>query len=230
MHCHNYYYRSERQNTSDGHLNIKKTRTMNKLFTIMAAALLMMCGTANAQTSKKKTAAKAKVSAVVKTGIVGDATSAKSLELKTVALRPERIKINIDGKTDMSAAHIVAGNVVEVAYVKTSGGYVAKKITGNADYANAIGKWGCPDPLDSNKKMGVELKADGVAASVNMATLPYTRWELQGQPGKLILYGKSIGNGLSFDVQTTVTISKKNGKWIMTDDDTRATYKKDSEL
>lgn len=43
------------------------------------------------------------------------------------------------------------------------------------------------------KEQGFELFADGTAKSVNMATLIYQGWKVDG--GKLVLWGKSMGNG-----------------------------------
>ncbi|GLQ06122.1 lipocalin family protein [Sneathiella chinensis] len=44
---------------------------------------------------------------------------------------------------------------------------------------------------------GMELRADGKAFSINMATLPYSTWSMDGD--HLVLEGRSIGNGVSFD-------------------------------
>jgi hypothetical protein len=205
---------------------------VKKMLMGLAVAGMIVANATTAQAAVKKAVkkSKAKVSYIIKAGFVGDGTSMHCLELKTVEIHPKTINVMIDDNTDQTNANLVIGNVVEVKCVKTANGFLAKKIEGNADYNNAIGKWTCPDPIDSNKKMGVELDVKGEASSINMATLPYTRWELQGQPGKLILFGKSIGNGQTFNVETIVTISQKNGKWIMKDDKTDVVYTKEADM
>nr|WP_315148712.1 lipocalin family protein [uncultured Flavobacterium sp.] len=54
---------------------------------------------------------------------------------------------------------------------------------------NLVGDW----IIDDEYKAGFKLKADGTAESINMATLPYSKWELSGD--LLQLHGLSIGNG-----------------------------------
>ena len=53
---------------------------------------------------------------------------------------------------------------------------------------------------------GVELKADGSARSVNMATLLYDSWKLEKE--SVILHGTSIGNGVSGEFSDTLGIVK----------------------
>ncbi len=52
-----------------------------------------------------------------------------------------------------------------------------------------VGDW----IIDDEFKAGFRLKADGTAESLNMATLPYSKWELRED--LLQLHGLSIGNG-----------------------------------
>lgn len=54
---------------------------------------------------------------------------------------------------------------------------------------NLVGDW----IIDDEYKAGFKLKADGSAESINMATLPYSKWELSGD--LLQLHGLSVGNG-----------------------------------
>ncbi|MEG2065202.1 MAG: lipocalin family protein, partial [Alistipes sp.] len=65
----------------------------------------------------------------------------------------------------------------------------ATKVSVDATYCNAVGEWTMPDPIDSTKVMGINLMIQGDAASVNMATMVYKSWELQGPVGKLLLHG-----------------------------------------
>lgn len=57
-----------------------------------------------------------------------------------------------------------------------------------------LGKWLGSVP-GTEFEQGIELRADGTAVSVNMATLQYESWRLER--GKLLLEGTSIGNGIS---------------------------------
>lgn len=59
------------------------------------------------------------------------------------------------------------------------------------------GTWVEPVPGMPGMEQGFTLKADGSASSVNMATLTTERWTREGD--RLILEGKSIGNGQTID-------------------------------
>ena len=48
-----------------------------------------------------------------------------------------------------------------------------------------------------------------------MATLPIESWELQGEADKVILKGRSIGNGQTSDYTQTATIVEKDGKTFL---------------
>lgn len=43
------------------------------------------------------------------------------------------------------------------------------------------GKWTEPVPDMENQMQGIELKEDGKASSINMATLQYEKWEKKGE-------------------------------------------------
>lgn len=53
---------------------------------------------------------------------------------------------------------------------------------------------------------GIELRAGGEASSINMATLQYEKWQQQGD--RLILRGKSVGNGQTIDFTDTLQIDR----------------------
>ena len=97
-----------------------------------------------------------------------------------------------------------------------------------ATYAKAIGKWTMPDAIDSTKRMGVELQIEGKAGSINMATLPIESWELQGEADKVILKGRSIGNGQTSDYTQTATIVEKDGKTFLSLDGTETMLEKEN--
>jgi hypothetical protein len=217
-----------------------KTKEMKKFMMVFALVgmILSNCGTVEAQTAKKRVCRKkARVTRVVKktatvekVGFIGEGTSMHCIQLNTIGSKPETLTIMVDDNTDMSKSYILEGNVAKITCVKTADGLVAKKVEGSADYYNAIGKWTMRDPIDKTKKMGVDLEVNGKASSINMASLPYTSWELQGKPGKLYLIGKSIGNGGTFDEKTVVTIFKnKKGKWFMKVDGTDVVYTREAE-
>lgn len=187
----------------------------------MIAALVFGATSASAQKTRRKAKTKPATCMVRKPqtyiGFVGDGTTMHSLELRTIGTKKDTLFLPIDERADVKNAHLVIGNVVEVEYKKDGKDIIVTKITGSADYDNAIGRWTMPDPINKSKRMGVELSINGVAKSINMATAPYTSWELQGKPGKLILFGKSIGNGQTFDEKNIVTIKKIKGTWKMLD-------------
>lgn len=71
------------------------------------------------------------------------------------------------------------------------------------------GKWVEPVPGMEGLMQGVELEADGKASSINMATLQYEKWEMNGDT--LVLTGKSIGNGQTIDFADTLVVEKLTG-------------------
>ncbi|MGM9742935.1 MAG: lipocalin family protein [Candidatus Cryptobacteroides sp.] len=66
-----------------------------------------------------------------------------------------------------------------------------------------VGIWVQPVP-GMAMVQGIELKADGSARAVNMATLQYDSWTLDGR--NIILSGSSIGNGTSCSFSDTLGI------------------------
>ena len=66
-----------------------------------------------------------------------------------------------------------------------------------------VGIWVQPVP-GMAMVQGIELKADGSARSVNMATLQYDSWTLDGK--NIILNGNSMGNGMSCRFSDTLGI------------------------
>ena len=76
--------------------------------------------------------------------------------------------------------------------------------------------------------MGVELQIEGKAGSINMATLPIESWELQGEADKVILKGRSIGNGQTSDYTQTATIVEKDGKTFLSLDGTETMLEKEN--
>lgn len=63
------------------------------------------------------------------------------------------------------------------------------------------GSWVQPNPINEKEVQGFKLKNDGMAESINMATLVYKKWWTE--EGKLVLVAESIGNGSS-SIDTTI--------------------------
>ena len=66
---------------------------------------------------------------------------------------------------------------------------LARSAVRNADL---VGGWVEPVPGQAGQVQGMALQADGMARSINMATLSYMRWTVVN--GKLTLAGESCGN------------------------------------
>lgn len=67
-----------------------------------------------------------------------------------------------------------------------------------------LGDWVQPIPGMEDKQQGISLKENGVAASINMATLQYKSWE--AKDSLLLLSGTSIGNHTSSDFTDSLVI------------------------
>ena len=77
-----------------------------------------------------------------------------------------------------------------------------------------VGKWVEPNPGGAIEGVqGFELKEDGTAASINMATLVYDGWRVSGK--KLILSGESIGNGVTGRFADTLNIQRITGDTLV---------------
>lgn len=68
------------------------------------------------------------------------------------------------------------------------------------------GRWVEPVPGMEGQVQGISLEAGGKASSINMATLQFETWQRQGD--RLILSGKSIGNGVTIPFTDTLVIDK----------------------
>jgi hypothetical protein len=70
------------------------------------------------------------------------------------------------------------------------------------------GNWVAPISGQEAFKDGFTLNADGSAASINSATLKYTKWSTQGN--SLLLQGESIGNGQTAAFTDTFDVVKSS--------------------
>lgn len=68
------------------------------------------------------------------------------------------------------------------------------------------GTWVQPIPNMPTMTQGFILNPDGTAKSVNMATLQYDTWTLNGN--KLTITGRSIGNGQTIEFSETYILEK----------------------
>lgn len=59
-----------------------------------------------------------------------------------------------------------------------------------------VGTWVQPNPVNLSEVQGFQLNSDGSASSVNMATLLYRNWWINGDSLNLVV--ESIGNQVSF--------------------------------
>lgn len=78
-------------------------------------------------------------------------------------------------------------------------------VTAHSPYFYIQGQWVEPNPIDSTAVQGFALNEDGTAASIGMATLQITCWNLTA-PKALILTGESIGNGQTLPMCDTLTV------------------------
>ena len=163
------------------------------------------------------------------TGFITDAT------MNTVTVQDQSSESTYTFSTaeaDRSEAHgLLTGAPVVVEYKgRLEEGAQALKVATNPTYAEAVGRWMLYDPENPEFSMGIEIRVEGEAASINSATLVYTGWELLDEAGKILLKGQSIGNGGSFDFSQTGIISKDAaGNYSLTIEGTKIVYTKVSE-
>lgn len=163
------------------------------------------------------------------TGYIADAT------MNTVTVRDQSSEQTVTFSTmdaDKSEADgLLIGAPVVVDYKgELKEGAAATKVATDPTYAEAVGRWTMPDPIDSEGVMGIEIEIEGAARSINMATLVYTAWELQGEAGKILLKGRSIGNKQTIDFTQTGTIAKDaDGKYTLSIEGTDTVYTKSQE-
>ena len=62
-----------------------------------------------------------------------------------------------------------------------------------------VGEWIEVMPVNKQIIQGVNLKEDGTASSIGMATLQYKTWKISGN--QMILEGTSIGNGQTITIK-----------------------------
>lgn len=88
----------------------------------------------------------------------------------------------------------------------------AEGCCGTCKQGGIEGKWIQPIEGQEGKFEGFELKADGIAESVNMATLKFEKWSKDSTT--LTLSGKSIGNGQTIDFSDVYTIAQPDNNTL----------------
>lgn len=160
------------------------------------------------------------------TGFITDAT------MNTVTVQDQSSESTYTFSTeeaDRSEAHgLLVGAPVVVDYKgRLEEGAEAIKVATNPTYAEAVGRWMLYDPENPEFTMGIDIRIEGEAASIRSATLVYTGWELLDEAGKILLKGRSIGNGGSFDFSQTGIIAKDAaGNYTLTIEGTKIVYDK----
>ena len=132
---------------------------------------------------------------------------------------------------DKSEANgLLLGAPVTVNYSGKLEEAAASKVSTDPTYAEAVGNWTMPDPIDPDGVMGIRIMVEGEAQSINMATLRYASWELQGEAGKILLKGVSEGSGSPIEFTETATIAKDaDGIYTLTVEGNGAVYTKANE-
>ena len=184
-----------------------------KRIKIMAAAIAL-CGMTACSDNTPKTF----------TGFITDA----SMNTITVENAEGTFTFSTMDADKSEANGLLLGAPVVVDYKgKLEDGAAAAKVATDPTYAEAVGKWTMPDPIDPEGVMGIEILIEGQARSINMATLRYTSWELQGEAGKILLKGQSVGNGQTIDFTETGIIAKDaDGVYTLTIEGNKAVYTK----
>ena len=65
-----------------------------------------------------------------------------------------------------------------------------------------------PNPIDPEQEQGIEIRVNGVAASINMLTLRYEAWELAPEGDRIILSGVSEGSGGPYPSSKRLKLSR----------------------
>lgn len=106
-------------------------------------------------------------------------------------------------------AGIKPGSPVTISYkdeIRDSFG-TAWKVAAPANYNYLVGSWIQTYPVvPDGITQGFRLLENGAAESINMATLVYESWKVQGN--ELTLSGHSIGNGQTIDFSEVWTIER----------------------
>lgn len=84
------------------------------------------------------------------------------------------------------------------------------------------GSWVQPVPGMEEQMQGMTLASDGTAASLNMSTLVYETWRVNGNT--LTLSGESIGNGQTIAFTQNYTFSMPDNDTLVLTDESGAEF------
>lgn len=160
------------------------------------------------------------------TGFITDATM-NSVTVQDLSSE-QTYTFSTDEADRSEARGMLLGAPVVVEYKgKPDEGARALKVATNPTYADAVGRWMLFNEEHPEFSMGVEIRVEGEAVSINSATLLYSGWELLDESGKILLRGRSVGNGESFDFSQTGVISRDaEGRLQMTIEGTEVVFTK----
>lgn len=130
---------------------------------------------------------------------------------------------------DRSEAYgLLVGAPVVVEYRgRLEDGADALKVSTNPTYAEAVGRWIRYDEENPAISMGIEIRVEGEAVSINSASLLYSGWELLDEADKILLRGRSVGQGESFDFSQTGVITRDaEGRLQLTIEGTKVVFTK----
>lgn len=85
------------------------------------------------------------------------------------------------------------------------------------------GTWVEPNPIDTKEIQGFKLNENGTASSINLATLQFTAWNLNGKT--LMLTGKSIGNGQTIESTDTFHLVRLDADSLILSKDNQIIWK-----
>lgn len=115
---------------------------------------------------------------------------------------------------DCPAGMFIGSPVTVVCDGEVENGFgTAKKVSAPADYNLLIGAWVQPNPIDAERVQGFNLYVEGDASSINMSTLLYEEWSIDGR--ELTLSGRSIGNGQTLDFSETWSIERLDARELV---------------
>lgn len=99
--------------------------------------------------------------------------------------------------------------IFATSVIFTSCGNESKKSNvEKADTVSLLGRWTTIVPTDSTAEVGIELKENGVAASINMPTLPYDRWQ-KVNDSTIVIHGASVFDGEKMELTDTFELNKE---------------------
>lgn len=168
------------------------------LSTIAFAATMISCGPTGPQTIKGQIV-DASMNVITISTDQGDTLSFSSMDVAIES--PEGILLGDSAQITYNAPLSKEANTLTLATR-----IVVTPIAPRTQ-TNILGRWVQPI-AGMDGVQGVEFREDGTAASINMATLVYKTWSMDGDT--LRMTGQSIGNGQTIDFTQNATIEMPN--------------------